>query len=101
TTSTTVIYSLSLHALFRSDEAFLHRVQLAVLRQAFHGGDVVSVYHDGQSQARTDHVTVHQHGAGAAYPDTAAFFCAGQAKIVARSAEHTSELQSLAYLVCR
>ena len=69
------------------EPGLLHRMQLAVLRQRFDGGDLLRA--DGAdgdlAGARGDAVDVH--GAGAALGDAAAIFGAGQADRVADDPE--------------
>src|ERR1700751_6170999 len=52
------------------NKAFMHRVELAIFRQTFNRGEIMTVRHDCEGYARTDHVAVHQDGAGAANADT-------------------------------
>src|SRR5687768_15304405 len=70
------------------DKALLDRMQLAVFGQALDRGYVMTVGEHCQSQAGTDHVSVHQDRASAAHTDTAAFFCACQAEIVTQKVNH-------------
>ena len=52
--------------------------------QAFDGGDLATVLHDGQRQARVDPFAVHQHSAGAALALVAALLGAGHACALAQ-----------------
>src|SRR5437762_14118284 len=61
--------------------------------RSMHAGDQVLVYHTGDQKAVVGWATV----VSAPYPDPKE----GEEKTVARSEEHTSELQSPMYLVCR
>jgi hypothetical protein len=55
--------------------------------QAFDGGDLGALVHDGQRQAGVDALAVHQHGAGAALPVVAALLGAGQVQVLAQGVE--------------
>src|SRR5258706_7056975 len=70
------------------DEALLHRVELAVFRQPLDRGDLVAVGEHRRRQAGAHHLPVHQHRAGAADADAAAFLGAGEAEIVAQKIDH-------------
>src|SRR5215471_5521594 len=65
-------------------EGFLHRMQLAVLSQAFDGHDGGAVGLHGQDRAGLDRVAVHQHRAGAALARIAADVGSGQTQRLAQ-----------------
>src|SRR3989338_50280 len=60
------------------DEALLYGVELSVLCQSLDGRDLVAVGEYRQRKAGTDHLSIHQHGAGATDADTASLLDAGQ-----------------------
>ncbi len=69
------------------DERLLQRMQRAVHRQAFDGGDLGAILHDGEREARIDAPAVDQDRAGAALPVVAALLGAGQVEMVAQRIE--------------
>src|SRR5437870_13357240 len=72
-------------------ERLLDRVQLAVLFQAFHRGDLRALGLDREDRARLHRIAVEQHRAGAAVRGVAADVRAGQAQVLA---EQVDEKQS-------
>jgi hypothetical protein len=52
-----------------SDEGLLQRVQPAIGRQSFDGGDLGAGFHHGERQAGDDAPPIDQHRAGAAKPE--------------------------------
>ena len=65
-------------------EAFLQRVELAVLGQTLDRGDLGAVGLDGEDGARLDAPPVDEHRAGAALAGVAADVCAGQVELLAQ-----------------
>src|SRR5919201_21881 len=65
-------------------EGLLHRMQLAILRQAFDGGDGPPFDLDSEQRAGLDRPAVEQDGAGAALAGVAAHVRSGQAEDVAQ-----------------
>lgn len=59
------------------DECGLHGMQVSRLSEALDGGDLVTVVHHSQRQARIDPASIHHHGTSAALSVIAAFLCAG------------------------
>src|SRR6267142_1922170 len=70
-----------------TDERGLHRMERAVLCQAFDGGDLVAVMHHRERQAALDALAVHEDGAGAALSLVAALLRAGQRDMLAQRIE--------------
>src|ERR1051326_1080100 len=70
------------------DEALLDRMELAVFREPLDGRDLAAVGENRGRDTRADHLAVHQHRAGAADADAAAFFRAGEPEIVAQKIDH-------------
>src|SRR5690349_466280 len=64
-------------------EAFLHRMQLPALLQAFDRGDLAAVRLHGEHGARLHRLAVEVHGAGAAVAGVAADVGSGHAEILA------------------
>lgn len=64
------------------DEGLLQGMQRAIPGKTFYGRDLRAVLHDGERQAGIDPPTVDQNRAGAALTVVAAFFGAGQCKMV-------------------
>ena len=60
------------------------RMQLAVLRQAFHGHDLAPVNLRSQDQAGVDRLAIEQDRAGAALADFAAALGAQQTQVIAQ-----------------
>src|SRR5687767_13890353 len=85
------------------DDGLLHRVECAIgLGKAFYAHDLLASHAMREHRARIVRHIVYKHGARAAFGAIASELGAGEPQLVAqRSEEHTSELQSLAYLVCR
>ena len=69
------------------DEGLLQRMQRAVRRQAFDGGDLRAVLHHRQREAGIDAPAVDQHRAGAALAVVAALLGAGEVEMVAQRVE--------------
>src|ERR1700761_2435667 len=72
------------------DERFLQRVQRRSPGQAFDRRDRAVLILDRQSKARIDPLAVDQHRARAAGALIAAFFCAGQVKMLPQQVEQGS-----------
>src|SRR5437899_11440440 len=68
-------------------ERLLDRVQLSVLLQAFHRGDLRALGLDGEDRARLHRIAVEQHRAGAAVRGVAADVRAGQAQVLAEQVD--------------
>ena len=69
------------------DEGGLQRMKLLALRQAFDGRDLASLHESGERKARFHALAVHQHRAGAALAEAAAFLRAGEMQVLAQSVE--------------
>src|SRR2546425_13130330 len=80
-TATTEIYTLSLHDALPISRALPHDAGLGALRRSQQGGSALRGALPGRDGGRHDPRSL--------------------ARPLRRSEEHTSELQSLAYLVCR
>src|SRR5262245_8487365 len=65
------------------DPGFLHLGQLAALREAFDGGDLLAHRRADRERARTHRRAVDVHGAGAALRDAAAVLGSGEADLLA------------------
>src|SRR5689334_12941909 len=63
-----------------SQECLLHGMQSVTFCQAFDRRNFFMVHITGQSDAGSDALSVHQHGAGAALTFSTAVFCAGELK---------------------
>ena len=72
------------------DEALLHRMELAVLRQTLNCRDLVPIGHDRERDTRTDHFIIHQHRAGAADSNAASLLGAGQTQVVTQTVDQQS-----------
>jgi len=59
------------------DECSLHRVQLIVLGQAFDGGDLFALSHDGERQTGENAPSVEMHSAGPTSSVVASFLRPG------------------------
>src|SRR5205823_7150482 len=99
-TATTAIYTLSLHDALPISPAH-RRYPVAGPRPLAelggHGGDLGQDAPEGTEQLAAAHVLEAQAGEQVAHHHEALPLGEGER----RSEEHTSELQSLAYLVCR
>jgi len=71
----------------RIEKRLLHRVQLAVLRQAFDGGDLVAGTAEGGHEARVKRHAVEPYRAGAAVALVAAFLDAEEAEFAQEGPE--------------
>jgi len=71
----------------RLQESLLHRMQLAVLGQAFDGCDRAAGGAIGGEQARVYRVAVDQHGAGAAIAGVASFLHAETSELAQKRAQ--------------
>jgi hypothetical protein len=69
------------------DESRLQRMELAALREAFDGRDLAPVHEGGKREARLHALAVHQHRAGAALAETAAFLGARKMQVLAQGVE--------------
>jgi hypothetical protein len=69
------------------DERCLHGMQVAGLAQAFNGGDLVALVHDGQREAGVDAAAVHVDGTGSALAVVTAFLGAGETDGLAQAVE--------------
>ena len=69
------------------DEGGLQRMKLIALRQAFDGRDLAPLHERGEREARFHALAVHQHRAGAALAEAAAFLRAGEMQVLAQSVE--------------
>ncbi len=68
-------------------ERRLQRMQLALLRQPFDGGDRAALAHHRERQAGVHPPPVDQDGAGAARAERAALLAAGEMEVVAHGVE--------------
>jgi len=64
------------------DECLLYGMQVAAVRQAFHGFDLVPLCVDGEHRARVHRLAVHQHGASAILRAIAYFLRTGQVEMI-------------------
>ena len=62
-------------------------MKLIALRQALDGRDLASFHESGEREARLHALAVHQHRAGAALTEAAAFLRAGQMQVLAKCVE--------------
>jgi hypothetical protein len=65
-------------------ESFLHRMQLAMARESFDGGDLGAVGLDSQERAGLDGLAIEQDGAGAAQGGFATDMRSGQPAEIAQ-----------------
>ena len=68
-------------------EAFLDRVQLAVLLEPFDRDDVGALGLEGEDRAGLDGAAVHEHGAGAALSGVAADVGAGEVQVLTQEVD--------------
>ena len=73
----------------------LHRVQLAVLGQPLHGGDMLALHRGGQDDAGVHCLPLQDDGTGAALAHAAAFFGSGKAGHVADDVQQAGVLVDL------
>jgi hypothetical protein len=66
------------------DEGLLHRVEHAILGNAFNGGNVLAFAVNRQTQTGVDRTAVEEYGAGPAVPHVAHLFGTRQGEIVAQ-----------------
>src|SRR5262245_37630427 len=70
------------------NKGLLHGAQRAILLgQSFDRAQLCTVGEYGECEARADHLTIHQDGAGTAYPHTTPFHGARETQSVAQTVD--------------
>jgi hypothetical protein len=77
------------------DEGLLELIENSICRQAFNGGDVLGIMHDGQGQARVNTPAIHQYRAGATLTVIATFFCPGKVQVITQRVEQCGPRQNV------
>lgn len=65
----------------------LDGMKLAIFSQAFNGGDLILLVHDGESETGVDATTIDENSTGSALPVIASFFGAEESEILAQGVE--------------
>src|SRR4051812_5227942 len=77
------------------DECLLKSRQPFAVSKPFHRENTASFDLTDRHQAAIHHLAVDQHGAGAAFPFTAPFFCAGETEVLSQNVEQTTRTSDI------
>src|SRR5579864_371501 len=69
------------------EKSSLHRMKLAVFREAFDGGNFILLVHHRKRKAGIDAPAIHMHGASPALSVIASLFRSEEAEILAQGVE--------------